>query len=419
MTPVSVITRTALLLLSGLCLGLVSVSLQAEETDATADTAGSETVNTATADAGADEENQAAPSEDSDNENGSARAVPPRQVPYPHANRHLAIQNHLSGLQRSQEVVQLIHEEQSFYGLFLQGRSGQPQGGVLILHDLEQHGHWPVLVGPLRESLPDYGWATLAIELPSPYRTTSTVRPVTPTHESTPEAAPTEDNQDQGAAEIAPEALPQDTAETDEENLSGPAAGSSDAEVESEAEPQVETNPDNEPPLPRLEGLPPLPNTEDNPEEAGDAEIMAFDAQVTGRIVAGLQYLADRGQLNQVMIAIGDSAPLAANAVAVWQRERQEEKGITLVMVDARENPYTQLPLEDTLRALDLPVLDLITTDNQMTDWQLQARRGTMKRLHNDSYWQIRQNNAGADATTTARRIRGWLKKHAAGTELP
>ena len=146
---------------------------------------------------------------------------------------------------------------------------------------------------------------------------------------------------------------------------------------------------------------------------------MAFDAQVTGRIVAGLQYLADRGQLNQVMIAIGDSAPLAANAVSVWQRERQEEKGITLVMVDARENPYTQLPLEDTLRALDLPVLDLITTDNQMTDWQLQARRGTMKRLHNDSYWQIRQNNAGADATTTARRIRGWLKKHAAGTELP
>lgn len=412
MTSASVFTRSAFTALTGLWLGLASPGLQAEETDAPADTV--ETASAETEEPPLEETAEAdditAETEDPENEDSSARVIPPRHIPYPHASRHLAIQTHLSDLQRSDEVVQLIHEEQSFYGLYLPGRSAEPQGGVLILHDLEQHGHWPVLVGPLRENLPEHGWATLAVELPSPYRTTSTVRPVSET------ANPPPEESDETEEEITPEALPQDTTEVETTDPAGPSAGSSAAETDADTETDID--PDNEPPLPPLEGLPPLPASEESPEVPDEAQVMAFDQQVTARIIAGLQYLADRGQLNQVIIAIGDSAPLAANAVAVWQRERQAEQGISLVMVDARENPYTQLPLTDTLRPLELPVLDLITSDNQMTDWQLQSRRGMMKRLHNDNYWQIRQNSASADATTTTRRIRGWLKKHAAGTEL-
>ena len=406
-------------MMAALTLILHSISLHAEDTAATeAGEASADTVDTTepVAETGEPADDSASADSETDTPPETSPDIPPRQVPYPHASRHLAIQNHLSGLQRSDEVVQLIDDQQSFYGLFLPGRSGQPQGGVLILHDLEQHGHWPVLVGPLRETLPDHGWATLAIELPAPYRATSQVRPIPQTPETPASPADDETTAEPSPEEsIAPEAETQaePEAETDEDPqpATGPAAGDSDADPE--------TTQDNEPPLPRLENLPPLDN-EAPPTDSPEAPpTPAFDEKVTGRILAGLQYLADRGQLNQVIIAIGDSAPLAANAVAVWQRERQEEKGITLVMVDPREHPYIQLPLAETLKALSVPMLDLITTDNRMTDWQLQARRGMMKRLHNDQYWQIRQNNAGAAATTTARRIRGWLKKHAAGTELP
>ena len=74
---------------------------------------------------------------------------------------------HMSKLNRENEVV-MLHAEESFYGLFLAEESGNPQGAVLILPDLQQHGHWPVMVAPLREYLPQFGWATLTIELPYP-----------------------------------------------------------------------------------------------------------------------------------------------------------------------------------------------------------------------------------------------------------
>lgn len=326
----------------------------------------------------------------------------PRQLPYPEAARHLAIQEYLTLYQRNDEIVPLISDEQAFYGLFLPGRSATPQGGILILHDLEQHGHWPILVAPLREDLPEYGWTTLAIELPVPYT------------QPEPAVDATADNAEGSEAE--PEALPQENTAseetvTEDEDANGPGAGSSP--------PQQEFDENNEPPLPPLESLPPLPEETaqtDTPEPQSQPD---YDVIVTARIQSGLNNLYDRGQMNLVIIAIGDTAPLAANAVRVWQRERQEDKGITLVLIDARENPSTQLPLNDSLKTLSIPVLDLVTLDNRETQWQLQTRSGMMKRLHNDSYQQITLSGVGAEHPSTLRRVRGWLKKNAAGTELP
>ncbi len=337
-------------------------------------------------------------------EEASVPAAPPvpRQLPYPEAARHLAIQQYLTLYQRNDEIVPLISEEQAFYGLLLPGRNAAPQGGILILHDLEQHGHWPVLVAPLRENLPDYGWTTLAIELPVPYN------PPEPRPEET-------DESPEQPVETETDTTEDNTTEepeiTQDEDSNGPTAGSSP--------PEQEFDENNEPPLPQLESLPPLAEedvTTETPEEQTQPE---YDVILTARIQSGLSNLYDRGQMNLVIIAIGDTAPLAANAVSVWQRERQEDKGITLVLIDARENPATQLPLNDALKSLSIPVLDLITLDNRETEWQLKSRAGMMKRLHNDSYQQITLNGVGADHPATLRRVRGWLKKNAAGTELP
>ena len=66
-----------------------------------------------------------------------------------------------------------------------------------------------------------------------------------------------------------------------------------------------------------------------------------------------------------------------------------------------------------------LLILDLITGDSTQSDWQINDRKGAMKRKHLIGYQQIQQSSASIRDTSINRRIRGWLKSNAAGTELP
>ncbi|GGX43424.1 DUF3530 family protein [Saccharospirillum salsuginis] len=85
-----------------------------------------------------------------------------------------ARQDHLDDLQahyrnalRGDQVVQLGTEADPFLGLRLQQRTATPQGGVLILHDQGHNPNWPVRVQQTRHFLPDKGWNTLSIALPT------------------------------------------------------------------------------------------------------------------------------------------------------------------------------------------------------------------------------------------------------------
>ncbi len=55
-----------------------------------------------------------------------------------------------------------------FLGLYADADSGEPQGGIILLHGLGTHPDWPAVIYPLRSALPSQGWATLSIELPAP-----------------------------------------------------------------------------------------------------------------------------------------------------------------------------------------------------------------------------------------------------------
>jgi hypothetical protein len=74
--------------------------------------------------------------------------------------------HYMERIEREDEIVSLTGSNQDFYEIFLGDVTGRPQGGVLILHGNQQHGHWPKIVAPLREYLPHHGWTTLTIELP-------------------------------------------------------------------------------------------------------------------------------------------------------------------------------------------------------------------------------------------------------------
>jgi len=347
----------------------------------------------ATDDSGSDE-SAVSENEDDEAEENTSIPAPPRATPYPHTSRQQDVLHHLRLNNRQDEIIPLLREEDSFYGLFMRERSGRPQGGALLLHDLEQHGQWPELTGPLREQLPEYGWTTLATELP-----VYTVNLIPP--RSLPAPSPSEDYEsaiESAAAEDSEEKNEIEKTDTEKTDTDEKESSETDASQDTPTEPPTDT-----------------PETEmDTPDPA-----LVYAELTRGRIEEGLAYLNTRGQLNLVIIAHGDSAVWAALTIQQRQRDSENARGMALVMVDAREHPASALRLNQVLETLDIPVLDLITAADRSNDYTLSQRRGSMNRLHRDTYRQIRITGADPHSPEAIRRIRGWLRSNAAGTELP
>ena len=372
-------------LMTAVSFNLYTHAADEEETNLVNDNAATET---ATANSQVDTKTPSTAEDTSPESQNSARL---RVRPYPDAERHQSLIEYLQQHQRQQEVMTLVAGEASFYGLFLRERSGNPQGGILILHDLEQHGHWPTLVAPLREGLTEHGWTTLAIELPTapeqplPARSNSAATTPPPASTSTP-ATDTDPNENDTT-----EAQPSEAT-----NLV-PTTGTTDTTGTTPATPAIQ-----------------------NAIASDDKAIVnQYDQDIQARIEAGLSFLNSRGQLNLAIIAVGDSAIWAAKHIQSRQRDNDNARGIALLMINAREFPGSPLRLTQVLETLDVPILDLITGDSTQSDWQINDRKGAMKRKHLIGYQQIQQSSASIRDTSINRRIRGWLKSNAAGTELP
>ncbi len=63
------------------------------------------------------------------------------------------------------EAHWLQADGQAFLAIYAES-SGQPQGGVILVHGMGIHPDWPDVVHPLRVTLPDHGWATLSLQMP-------------------------------------------------------------------------------------------------------------------------------------------------------------------------------------------------------------------------------------------------------------
>ena len=55
---------------------------------------------------------------------------------------------------------------QKFLAIYTPDLSGKLKGGVIILHGIGVHPNWADVIYPLRTELPNYGWATLSIQMP-------------------------------------------------------------------------------------------------------------------------------------------------------------------------------------------------------------------------------------------------------------
>lgn len=53
-----------------------------------------------------------------------------------------------------------------FLGLYTESATAETRGAAIVLHGSGVHPNWDQVVRPLRSELPDYGWATLSIQMP-------------------------------------------------------------------------------------------------------------------------------------------------------------------------------------------------------------------------------------------------------------
>jgi hypothetical protein len=316
-------------------------------------------------------------------------------------------------LQREGEAVKATNEGSNISGLYLPENTGKPQGGILILHDIEQHAHWPDTVAPLREYLPDYGWSTLSLffdnylkkplpEVVNMFEQDEEAVKAEPVDIEKIEAekpitvAATNEREDQ-------DILEEDTTIEDENfNPDGITDALDQAAENFEASPVPAEN--------EIASL-----SEDSIIDPQQAFITDMYEQVEG----GLQQLNTLGQFNLVIIAHGLSANWAVKTLQERMAVNTNTGGYSLILVNAKSSVYPEYALNDELAKLEIPILDIYTKNAPEAMKDITARRNSVVRQQKSSYTQIRlpaiKTIYSGKQNMVSRRVRGWLKTHAAG----
>ena len=323
---------------------------------------------------------------------------------------------YLKTFQRESEIIEIGGMNGPFSGLYLPENTGKPQGGVLILHDIAQHAHWPNTISPIREYLPDYGWNTLSIFFEQYIQKplTDIPEPVIRSTSETAEATGEETDSMQTAAQENE----QETAnpQPDIENIDTAAIEEGEAPIESLNNDPLDTIANS------LENVPdfqPAISPEVLSQPAKPIEDV-FTENMIQRVEDSLNKLNELGQYNLVIIANGYSANWAAKILE--KRLENNTVGYALILIDAKSSAYPKVALDDSLAKLDIPMLDIVTDSSAEMKLSIKNRKGTMLRNQNSKYMQLYLPAIKPDLTQTnniiSRRVRGWLLTHAAGEEI-
>lgn len=372
--------------------------------------------------------NESAP--DSEPTEKQMATTTPHYTPNVPQKRAKSLIHHMKLMERQDEIVQLssldnasssdMGLDEDYYGLFLADATGSPQGAVLILHDNQQHGHWPDIVAPLREYLPQHGWTTLTIELPdTPARLRIARENIADQAQTSDPKTDIKDNKTgQGPDPIA-------TTQEGESILTEEAKDNAGIDLQGQPKEQNEDKADEnlEPALPKLAKLPEL-ETQKTPNAKSLDEIVIdpvehYRKQNQLRIFAAMEYLRSKGQFNLVIIGYGIGAAWAINYLAQREDIEEEPKGLTLVTIDAMPSRHNMNIDQQLKKFKTLPYLDLIQPNNSHALKKAKSRRAIMKRTKNEKYQQIITSSMTSyheSESPTNRRVRGWLKKNAGGT---
>src|SRR5690606_5194752 len=195
--------------------------------------------------------------------------------------RHNQLQALLSEVPATQQLG-LPLGEQEFYALYQPHQTAQPLGGVVLLHDVGQHGDWPRLIRPLRLGLAEHGWSTLSLNL-----------------------------QEAPGVELPSRVLPDKgelfywQEETGQQPLSTTAESGGSAEAE----------------RPAAEGAAVIQLQEESSSAPVRTPMMIFEEQALRRLGAGIAYLRQVVGDELVVVGIGDSARSEEHTSELQSRE--------------------------------------------------------------------------------------------------
>jgi hypothetical protein len=132
-----------------------------------------------------------------------------------------------------------------------------------------------------------------------------------------------------------------------------------------------------------------------------------------------MEFLRNKGQFNLVIIGHGIGAAWAIDYLDQQEPVEDEQKGLTLITIDAVSSPHTAQMLNQQLSKVKIPFLDLVQPNKASMVKRAKTRLAIMRRNNNSQYQQIitsNMSNYHESENPTNRRIRGWLKTHASGT---
>lgn len=250
----------------------------------------------------------------------------------------------------------------------------QTHGVLVLFHSAEDPQTWPPILENLRANLPRYGWETLAVTLPQKYP-----QPV-PARASSASASST-------STEAAPGAeAPVPAGNTE------PAA----AQVSSSSSSQV-----------------------------------SRDTLVAAYVQAALKFLQDKGQFNAVFLVDNSSADLVLQQLLPQIKENPKDpetidgpiQALVITNLQSQEQ-LTTAELTSIFANKQLPVLDVFfNPDDAEQDKARDLHRAVAMRQKLDNYIQAALDSQPKIVETDPRsflaaRVRGFMQKHASGTEL-
>lgn len=331
-----------------------------------------------------------------DGEEGEEQPTKPKEPPKPHVNvdPDKTRLNFLARQSNPREIIQLQALDEEVLSLFLPENQSEALGAVILLHEEDAHPDWAGIINPVRRNLPDYGWATLAVALPSPGA------PIQP--ERTMAAVEVLTEMPDEGGEEGEEASEEGAIEEGEEGAEGEGVeeetGAADTDEEGDelgGEDEAEATPPPEPEKPKA----------------------PIDQRVKARIDAALAQLEEMNYERIVLFGHGTGAAW----VLGYLKQNPLAPEIPIVLVQPRLPLYDiGLDLSGLLGEQQRPVLDLYYTDTPYDKQRAKDRANFARRAGNLEYRQSRLSGNSVSSQTEARgrrivqSIRGWLNSRVA-----
>ncbi|MFT6221274.1 MAG: hypothetical protein ACJA0C_000675 [Candidatus Endobugula sp.] len=276
--------------------------------------------------------------------------------------------------------------KEDFLVIWQEDRSGDAQGALLILHAEGEHPSWPRTTQPLHDSLPEYGWATMAIQLPNP-----AYQP-TPLRTLAAKTIPPKENRD---------ITNNDTGDQKEEK------------IQTKKDESLQKKPEKTTPKA------PMLSSQD------------IETITANRLTATLKFLHDKGQFNIVLMGSGTGAirghklmksiaPIIENKLL---RKKIEKPIRGSIIFNARNTlPTESEPYTDWFFDTEIPILDIYLDTDLRNISDAKLRKALAKKQKVITHKSIKLSNLSYEKSwqenQLSRRIRSFLVTYVKGIEV-